>query len=69
MDPKFKLFVNMQSPLLEGPAITYYCIGIGKLLYVTNTWPNVAFLVEVVTRFTSTFYEAHLNAMNMIFVI
>jgi hypothetical protein len=67
MDPKLKLSLHMQSPLLEGPAITYYRMGVGKLLHVTNTRPDVAFSVGVVTRFTSAPREAHLDAVIMIF--
>ena len=57
----------MDSPLLDGPLITYYRCGMGKLLHVTNTRPDVGFSAGVVTRFTSMSHHTHLEAMKHIF--
>jgi hypothetical protein len=69
MDPRVRLAVDMDSPLLSGPLITYYRCGVGKLLHLTNTRPEVGFSVGVVIRFTSHPRDAHLEAMITIFLL
>jgi hypothetical protein len=69
MDPSSftTLAFNMDSPLLAGPQITYYRMGVGKLLHSTNTRPEISSAVGVVTRFTSAPRIAHLKALLQIF--
>jgi hypothetical protein len=67
LDPRTCLALDMDSPLLSAHLITYYHCGVGKLLHVTNTRPDVGFSVGVVTRFTTRPQEAHLEAMINIF--
>jgi hypothetical protein len=69
LDPaKFPLLsLHMDSPLLPISLVTYYRCGVGKLLHVTLSRPDISFAVGVVTRFTSTPREAHLDALIQIF--
>jgi hypothetical protein len=67
MDPRTRLALDMDSPMLDGPLITYYRCGVDKLLHVTNTRPDVGFSVGVVTCFTSRPCHAQLEAMIHIF--
>jgi hypothetical protein len=67
MDPRTQLALNMDSPLLDGPLIIYYRCGVGKLLHVTNTRPDIGFSMGIVMHFTSRPCHAHLEAMIHIF--
>ena len=65
MDPRLfaTLSIHISTPLLTSSTITYYQCGVGKLIHVLNTRPDVAFATGVGTCFTSTSCEAHLHAM------
>jgi hypothetical protein len=63
MDPNSKLFLEMDSPLLMASTITYFQMGLGKLLHVTNTHLNIAYLISVMTKFITTLYEVHFKGM------
>ena len=47
--------------------LLFYHCGVGKLLHVTLSRPNISFVVGVVTRFTTTPCKAHLDAMLQVF--
>lgn len=67
MDPNSKLSLEMDSPLFVASTITYYRMGVGKLLHVTNNHLNIAYSIGVVIRFITILHEAHLEVMIFIF--
>jgi hypothetical protein len=67
MDPNSKLFLEMDSPLLMAPTITYYQMGLSKLLHATNIHPNIAYFISVTTKFTTPLHEVHFEANDLIF--
>lgn len=67
MDHNSKFFLEMDSLLLVASTITYYWMGVGKLLHVTNIRLNIAYSIGVVIRIITIFHEAHLEAMIFIF--
>ncbi len=67
MDPKNKLFHEMDSSLLMVSTITYYWMGVGKLLHVANICLNIAYSIGVAIRIITIFHGAHLDTMIFIF--
>jgi hypothetical protein len=67
MDPNSKLSLEMDSPLLMVSTITYYRMGLGKLLHVTNIHPNIAYFISVMTKFIAALCEVHFETMVFIF--
>lgn len=67
MDPSRKLSLEMDSPLLVASTITYYWMGLGKLLHATNIHLNIAYFISVMTKFTTVVHEVHFETMILIF--
>jgi hypothetical protein len=67
MDPNSKLSLEMDSPLLMASTITYYRMGLGKLLHATIIHLNIAYFISVMTKFTIVLREVHFEAMFFIF--
>ncbi len=67
MDPNSKLFLEMDSPLLMARTITYYQMGLSKLLHATNIHPNIAYFISIMTKFTTPLLEVYFEAMILIF--
>ena len=56
MDPNVKLVLS-QGELLRD--LGRYRRLVGKLNYLTITWPNISFLVSVVSQFLQSPYDSH----------
>jgi len=67
MDPNSKLFLEMDSPLFMASTITYYQMGLGKLVHATNTHFNIVYLINVMTKFIDALCEVHFEGMILIF--
>jgi hypothetical protein len=67
MDPNSKLSLKMDSPLLMASTITYYRMGLDKLLHATNIHLNIAYFINVMTKFNIALHEVHFEAMILIF--
>jgi hypothetical protein len=67
MDPNNKLFLEMDSPLLMASTITYYQMGLGKLLHATDIHPNIAYFNSLMTKFTIVLCEVHFEATILTF--
>jgi hypothetical protein len=59
--------LEMDSPLLMASTITYYRMGLGKLLHATNIHLNIAYFISVMTKFTTALCEVHFKATILIF--
>ena len=54
------------DPSGQSVDITLYRSIIGSLLYLTTSWPDIAFSVGVYARFQSNPKESHLNAIKRV---
>ena len=63
MDPNLKLFVE-SGELLSNPSM--YQRLIGRLIYLTNTKPDLTFAVSVVSQFMHAPRTAHMDAVHHI---
>ena len=54
------------DPSGQSVDITLYRSIIGSLLYLTTSWPDIAFSVGVYARFQSNPKESHLNAVKRV---
>ena len=54
------LFTDMNSPPINS---TIYCQLVGKLIFLTTTRPDLAFLVGLVSRFMTQPQQAHLDVV------
>ena len=54
------------DPSSESVDVTLYRSMIGYLLYLTTSWPDIAFSVSVCSRFQSNLKVSHLNAVKQI---
>ena len=54
------------DPSGESVDVTLYRSMIGCLLYLTASWPDIAFSVGVCSRFQSNYKVSHLNAVKRI---
>jgi hypothetical protein len=67
MDPNSKLSLEMDSPLLMASTITYYQMGLGKLLHAIDIHPNIAYYNSLMTKFTTALCEVHFETTIFIF--
>lgn len=54
------LLSDMSSPHVD---VTNYCCLVGKLIYLTNTRPDISYSVGVVSRFMASPQQAHLDSV------
>jgi len=59
MDPNVKLWEKGDTPVDKGR----YQRLVGKLIYLANSRPDIAFPVSVVSQFMHAPYEEHLDAV------
>ena len=65
MDPCIfaMLSIDINYSFLTGVLVAYYHYSVSKLLHSMKTILDVAFVVGIYTRFTTTSYNAYLKAM------
>jgi hypothetical protein len=64
LPPGLQLVSDKQSPSVDP---TEYCRMVGKLIFLTTTRPDLAYVVGIVSQFISQPKEAHLAAVKHIF--
>lgn len=63
MDPLFKLVSNEGNPI---PHLEYSEVIIYLMFVMTNTWPDIAFEIEKMSRYTSNPSAVHWVALKLI---
>lgn len=54
------LVSEMSTPSVD---VAYYLRLVGNLIYLTNTRPDISYLVGVVSRFMASLQQSHLDAV------